>query len=298
MEISRLNPECISCLIKKQIDKYPKNASRRDKIDYMQAVLKIVATATDDMSAPEIVDEIYMLRREMFNEHTDFGKVKKYFNNLMLGMEKTISDEINDAAEPLKRALQMVMMGNYIDFGAMDKVDEDKLNNLILTAKDIEISESEYDKLKKDIIRSKKIAYLTDNCGEIVLDKLLMGEILKINPNAKITAVVRGGEVLNDATLPDAEQVGLLDMADVIDNGTAYAGTCLDKISDEALDAIEGADMVISKGQGNFETLNRCGLNIYYIFMCKCDMFAKRFNVPLLSGMLINDDTVSDMNWE
>ena len=113
--------------------------------------------------------------------------------------------------------------------------------------------------------------------------------IIKFNPSVNITAIVRGCDVLNDATMTDAKQIYLPSICNVIDNGTSFAGTCLDKISDTAKSAILDADVIIAKGQGNLETLQYCGLNVYYIFMCKCNMFAKKFNKPLYNGVLVND---------
>ena len=78
-------------------------------------------------------------------------------------------------------------------------------------------------------------------------------------------------------------------VAKVTPNGTAIAGTCIARVSEDVRNKIENADVIIAKGQGNFETMRFCGLNVYYIFMCKCTMFAERFNVPRFSGMFIND---------
>ena len=96
-----------------------------------------------------------------------------------------------------------------------------------------------------------------------------MTVIKNINPDIKITAVVRGEPVLNDATVSDANEIGLDEVAEVTGNGDSVGGTCLERISEEARGILKNADMIISKGQGNFETLNRCGMNVYYIFMCK-----------------------------
>ena len=117
--------------------------------------------------------------------------------------------------------------------------------------------------------------------------------IQKQNPNAQITVIVRGKPVLNDVTIEDAIQVGLTDIVNVIGNGSEIAGTYLEDISEEAKNVIDDADVILAKGQGNFETLRMCEKNIYYIFMCKCEMFAKRFQVPKYYGMLISDKNVS-----
>lgn len=292
MEIERLNPECIRCLIKKQLDSYPEKASNSEKIKYMQEILEIISQAPQSMSAPEIVSEIYNVQRKMFGTNQDYTETKRYFNNLMLEIEKDLADEIVKSEDQLKTAVQYVMTGNYIDFGAMDKVDENKLRELLSNARNIEVNGNEFQALQSDLMNAKYLVYLTDNCGEIVLDKLLISVIRELNPALDITAIVRGSDVLNDATLIDARQVALTDIVKVIGNGSNIAGTCLNKISPEALQAIDNADVIISKGQGNFETLNRCGRNIYYMFMCKCKMFADRFRVPKYSGILINDKTL------
>ena len=95
--------------------------------------------------------------------------------------------------------------------------------------------------------------------------------------------------MLNDATVEDAKQIELDKLVPIVDNGSAIAGTCLDKISSQSRSIIDQADVIISKGQANFETLSYCGKNVYYIFLCKCEMFADRFKVPLYSGMFVND---------
>lgn len=292
MEIERLNPECISCLIKKQLDSYPEKASNSEKIKYMQEILEIISQAPQSMSAPEIVSEIYNVQRKMFGTNQDYTETKRFFNNLMIEIEKDLADVIVKSEDQLKTAVQYVMTGNYIDFGAMDKVDENKLRELLSNARNIEVNDNEFQALQSDLMNAKYLVYLTDNCGEIVLDKLLISVIRELNPALDITAIVRGSDVLNDATLIDARQVALTDIVKVIGNGSNIAGTCLNKISPEALQAIDNADVIISKGQGNFETLNRCGRNIYYMFMCKCKMFADRFRVPKYSGILINDKTL------
>ena len=136
---------------------------------------------------------------------------------------------------------------------------------------------------------AKRLVYISDNCGEIVMDKILLGILKENYPRLQMTVIVRGKPVLNDATMEDAIQIGLDREMAVIGNGTDVAGTCLEELSEQARTAIEEADVIFAKGQGNFETLQKCGKNIYYIFMCKCDMFAKRFNVPKYTGVLIND---------
>lgn len=291
-EVIRLNPECISCLMKSRLEQYPEGTEREQQIEYMQRVMKVVSEAPKSMSAPVVVREIYRIQKEMFGMATDYTDVKNYFNKWMLTKETMLEERVQTAQEPLKLALQYAMTGNYIDFGAMNKVDEEQLDRFLNEAPSIPVNQKEYESLRAEILSAKNLVYITDNCGEIVMDKILMREIRRLNQDITITALVRGFPVLNDATLEDATQVNLSDVAEVIDNGSDIAGTDLTQISKQAKEIIDAADLIIAKGQGNFETLQQCGENIYYIFMCKCDLFATRFQVPRYSGMLINDKNI------
>ena len=285
----RLKPECISCLLKSRLDFAPEDTPVEKKIEYMQRVLRAISELELHESAPVVVLTINQIQKEMFGVTEDFTDVKVYFNDLMMSKVPELQKNLEASEDAMKLAIQYAITGNYIDFGAMNHVDETILQKYMDDAKDIEVDAVEYAALQEDIANAKSIVYLTDNCGEVVLDKLLMAEIGKRNPNAKITAVVRGADVLNDATVIDAEQVKLHEVAEVMGNGSDIAGTFLESISDEARELLENADVILAKGQANFETMQECGLNAYYIFMCKCEMFAKRFGVPRFTGMLIND---------
>lgn len=289
MKHTRLNEQCINCLINRYAYDYPENCNEANKLKYTQAVLEILAKAGEYESAPMLVERIDLKRHELFGSKKDFTEIKKHYNTLMLSIENRINDRIDQSEKPLISAVKYAIMGNYIDFGAMKSVDENKLLSLLDTAEDISLNENELSKFCQELSEAKKLTYLTDNCGEIVLDKLLIKTILKSCPELEINVITRGYPVLNDATQEDAKQVGLNDLVSVTGNGTAIGGTCLERISSEATEKIYSADLVIAKGQGNFETLRFCGKNIYYLFMCKCKMFAENFGVPLYSGILTND---------
>ena len=176
----------------------------------------------------------------------------------------------------------------------MNDVSDKKLAELFAETENDVVDEKEWTALKADLQKAKTLTYLTDNCGEIVLDKLFIKKIKEVYPHLDITVIVRGDKVLNDATLEDAKAVGLTDVVKVIGNGSSIAGNALGYISEEAETLICNADVVISKGQGNFESLNGCGLNIYYLFLCKCDWFVRRFKMKRLTGILINDRNLMD----
>lgn len=285
----RLNPECISCLVKGQLKFCPEDADTKQKVAYMQKVLQMIAEAPVSDSAPVIVRGIKRLQKDMFDIDRDFTEIKKHYNQLMLEKEPEMQQTLETAPDKLKLALQYAMTGNYIDFGAQIQVSEEELVQLLGDAAQVAVDEQEYAHLQQELAKAEKLVYLTDNCGEIVADKQLMGVLKELYPQLEITAIVRGYPVVNDATMEDAQQVGLTEQVKVLGSGSDVGGTCIGELSEEAYTALHGADVILAKGQGNFETMQQCGLNIYYIFLCKCEMFSRKFGVPKYTGMLVNE---------
>lgn len=292
MEIIRLYPECVKCLLSKQLERCPEDTPLDKKVEYIQKVLRLVAEAPKSTSAPVIVREMYDLQKEMFGIYADYTEIKSYFNRMMLKLEDSLWNDIQTATDPLKRAVQYTMIGNYIDFAALKNVDEETLFKFLDKAAEEKVNEKELAHLREELKKGGKLVYLLDNCGEIVTDKLMMRLIKATYPKVHITAMVRGGQVMNDATRDDAREVALDTVATIADSGCNIAGISLTDISEEALRIIDEADVIIAKGQGNFETLHQCGRNIYYIFMCKCKMFVERFRLPQFSGVLVNERNI------
>ena len=201
-----------------------------------------------------------------------------------------MKNKVDTSENHLKTAIQYAMVGNYIDFGALENVNEGELNVQLDEAVNITIDSKLLDVFKNDLVNAKRLVYFTDNCGEIVTDKLLISTLRDINPDLHITVIVRGKPVLNDATLEDAKHIHMEDVAQkVIGNGTGLPGNVIGAISQEAMTEVENADLLISKGQGNYEGLSGCGLNIYYLFLCKCEMFMRRFGVEQFTGIMTRE---------
>ena len=286
---SRWNSHCTQCLLKQHLTNYPDTATEEERLTYIRRLFSILTDIAPGESSPVVVNRILTLQKEMFDQFVDYTDIKKHFNQLMLEQEDWIYADISSAPDPIRRAVQYVMKGNYIDFGVLSDVNSEKLMELLSQAKDQAIDDQIFEELMQDLTSAKNMVLLTDNCGEIVLDKLLVRTIMSQFPDLQIHVIVRGGHALNDATMEDACQVGLPDLVEVIGNGTCLQGTYLPDISKEARDLLEQADVILSKGQGNFESLQYCGLNIYYLFLCKCDLFTKRFHTHLYDGILTND---------
>ncbi|MDY6368097.1 MAG: ARMT1-like domain-containing protein [Clostridia bacterium] len=284
-----LPPECIDCVIEKKFSDYPKDADTEKIIEYKRKVLEIILNADEEGAAPLIGREIANVKESLFGIKQDYSEIKQTFNSAMLKIENEIRNKVFSSNDVFISAMKFAIAGNYIDVSAVKDLNEKTLIELLEKSSDFNLSDVETENLKNDLIKAKNIVYVTDNCGEIVLDKIFIEVIKSLNKNAKITAIVRGKQVANDATEKDALSVGLNSVCKVVGNGSDIPGTYLKEISPAAKDAILSADVIISKGQGNYETLSYCGLNVYYLFLCKCDMFLKRFDVPLFTPLIVNE---------
>lgn len=285
----RLYSDCVGCLVNRQMNNIKKFTDENIKTDYMRKVLRVISDFDKDCTAPVILEALNKLYFEYFGESISFEEVKKDYNLLMLKNEEEFESKVKASADPLKTALTYCLTANYIDFGAVKNVNADTLFELFENAGSFEPDLKTYEKFKNDLNSAKSLVILHDNCGEAVLDKILIKTIKSLYPTLKISSVVRGTAVLNDVTLKDAEFIGLTDLVPVYGNGTGIPGTQLNRIRPEARNLIENADVIISKGQGNFETISGSGLNIYYLFLCKCDNFVRIFNTEKNAGMFINE---------
>lgn len=287
--MDRLRSECLKCIGKKEIENYPETATEAEKVAYIKEVFNILYNTTPSDSGPTITEKISQLKSDMFNIENPYVEIKAYFNDFMMKFADKVKENIAKAENPVLLAIKYAMVGNYIDFGALKNVREEEIEKLLANAYEYQVPMDTFACLENDMAKGKRMVFLTDNCGEIVMDKVLLETIHRKYPEMDISILVRGKPVLNDATMDDAEQIGLTDQFFVMGNGSGIAGTSLERISAPARELIDNADLIISKGQGNFETLRMCGKNVYYIFLCKCEMFANTFGVERLTGMLINE---------
>lgn len=286
----KLNPFCMCCALNKQEQKIRHYPDMEKKTEYMKKVMALIANTEENDCAPSLSVDIQKLYSSFWNcPMEDFTKIKKEFNQLMLNMEASIEDKIRKANDPLEKALLYARIGNYIDFAALSNVDQSTVITLLDEKSSEALDEKEYKNFLHDLSSARKLVYLTDNCGEVVLDKLAVRILKEQYPDLDITVIVRGYPVVNDATMEDAEEIGLTDLVKVIGNGSNVGGTWIPGINAEARELLYDADLIIAKGQGNFETLNDCGLNIYYLFLCKCDLFQRRFHAENLQGMFLNE---------
>ena len=275
----RIPESCAKCL-------YDRQKNRCADEEYLKEVRRIIDQRSEDDVSPLLVYRFDQAYARRFGEGDGYAAVKRRYNDKMLELEPRFRERIEKSADPAKTALLYARVGNYIDYGAMDTVDEGTFFGLFEGAALRESEEEIYDHLMRDCGAGKSFLLIADNCGEIVLDKMFLEQLKKRFPRLDLQVMVRGGEVLNDVTAADAAYTGMDRIAKILTNGAAVAGTVYTMLPEESRAALDGADVVLAKGQGNYESLSGQGRHIYYSFLCKCDLFMKRFNVPKLTGML------------
>ena len=289
----RLNTFCLCCQTNKQasmIDSFP---DEKKKLAYMQNVLTRLTNLQEDDNSPSLYTEFQKHFTKIWGiAPKDYTELKKEFNQLMMDLEEELMLSIRESADPLERALIYSRIGNYIDFAALSHVKKEELLSLIEEGKQESLDKEEYRHFCEELSSASSLVYLTDNCGEIVLDKLVIRILKERFPKLDIQVIVRGFPAANDATIEDAKMCGLTEFVPVIGNGNDVGGTWLPHISKESLSLIKNADVIISKGQGNFETLHGCALNIYYLFLCKCEWFMRMFQAEKFQGMFVNEKRI------
>ena len=192
------------------------------------------------------------------------------------------------ADDPIYAALQLSILGNYLDFAALaGKVRFEDLEKMLEQAENYDLSGPHYDRFLQDLKKAKSLVLVTDNAGEVVFDRVLAETIQKVYPEINITFLVRGGPANNDALREDAALVGI--SFPVEDSGLCVGGTPLHMISEKAKTLLENADVIIAKGMGNTESMYNCGLPVYYAFLVKCERFEQVFNAPYMTPMFVTD---------
>ena len=278
----RISESCAKCL-------YDRQADKTDNKAYLAEIKGLLDNRKENDTSPYLVFLFNQLHVKYFGHGADYKDVKKQYNDLVLGMEEQLRREIREAEDPLEKAIVMARIGNYIDFGAMNHVDQNEFLTLFHDTVMREDDKETYRSFLKECESAKHFLLICDNCGEIVLDKLMIEQLKLRFPQLSVKAMVRGGEVLNDATEEDAIYAGLDQVAILVSNGEAIAGTIYDMLPQSAKDAMDEADVILAKGQGNYESMAGQGRHVFYEFLCKCDLFTRRFEVPRLTGMFVEE---------
>ena len=287
------NSRCIACNLSKKELKIRKYSDEKQKKEFIQRAVKVLYEYGDKESIPMLDKRIDDIFNEYYEEETDYEALKHKYNQYLLEREDEIRTRIKETGN-IENYIKYVCVGNYIDFGVTGKIDDQMLEDMLDKAGELKISSKEVQHLEGELLTAKTLLYITDNCGEIVLDKIFIEELKKRYPSLEITVMVRGGLAINDATMEDAKEVGLTKIVPVISNGAAITGTVKEQLSKEAREHLDHADVIIAKGMGTFEPMYQEGINPYYLFLCKCDLFTKRFGVEMFDPIFCKEERLEN----
>lgn len=288
-----LDEECKGCLYSSQLKKVERDRGAGEKFEEFKLGVKLLcANPPKTYCAPLLMRDIDGLHRKIFGCGIDYSKEKTLFNSKLLAMEPDLYNKIKSCADPLKEAVKLAMSANYIDFARISDLDEGAISLVIAAGERAEPDKTALKSLKDKLKTAKTLCYLHDNCGEIVLDKLLIRIIKEQYPKIQITSVVRGAPIINDVTAEDARFVGLDCFSLVVDNGAGVPGTYLKETAPSVLRLLRESDVIISKGLGNLETLYGEGYGIFYSFTCKCEHIARRFGSAVGECVLVEEKRV------
>ena len=283
------NSQCILCYLERNARKANSLGTEEQASAFLREMMGFLSTAPAQYSAPCFAPMTAELYHRHYGLDMDrYRQEKADSNAFVLERMEQIRQKVALAPDPLLASLKFAILGNYIDFAALEgKVSFQQLDELLDSALEQELDSSTYAALRRDLETGKTLLYLTDNAGEIGFDRICAEEIAKAFPHVRITFCVRGGPANNDATREDAAAVGI--PFPVIDNGTCIPGTWLPALGQEAKAAIAQADVILAKGQGNAETMLGCGYNVYYAFLVKCIRFQELFHKPSFTPMLVRE---------
>ncbi len=275
--------DCLPCFIRQAID-----ASRVFALDppWRERIVREVLSWAAEMDfnrPPAIIGgRIHRRLREITGEDDPYREAKSLQNRMALRLLPQLKEEVAGADDPLWMAARLAIAGNLIDLGVNGEFAEEDLLREVRSALSGPFA-GPREAFRREVERAENILYLADNAGEIVFDGLLLDRL----PPGRVTLAVRGIPVLNDATLAEAEEAGLTGRYEVIENGSDIPGTLLEECSPEFRKRFAAADLILAKGQGNFETLSGREENIIFLFKAKCAVVARRAGVEVGTSVIL-----------
>jgi len=282
--------DCIPCFFRQALEgSRIVHASPKQRKQIIDRFAKRIPKISLQSSPPEIARFGYSFLKKVSRKVDPYKEIKQKSNYIALRLLGRLKAKVNYSSDRLLTALELAIAGNIIDFGVKNNLNiDDELKKILAQENRIVNKKSifHYPQFKRVLKDAKNILYLADNAGEVVFDRVLIEEIKKEYPDKDIYYAVKEKPIINDALFEDAKVCGIDKKARVITNGTDAPGTILALCSKEFKRIYKGADMIISKGQGNFESLSQKKRPIFFLFMVKCPVVAKETGCKMGSIVL------------
>ena len=264
--------ECIPCFVRQAFEAgglVTSDNELRERI--LREVLSYLSEKSFDGTAPSIGRDIHGIVKTLTGDTDPYYKAKKDSNTLALQLIPSLKGSIRNSFDPCETALRLAIAGNIIDYGQGDTIGEETIKNALSQCLTQPIERDAIENLKQELSRASNILYLADNAGEIVFDRLLIDEL----QHYPVSLAVRGKPIINDALREDAAIAGIDKVIEVIDNGADIPGTIIEECSQEFRERFFESDLIIAKGQGNYETLSNTPKKIFFLLKVKCPVIAR-----------------------
>jgi uncharacterized protein with ATP-grasp and redox domains len=275
----RIYLDCYPCFLRQTLEAARRaGADETRQYNILHEVLNELRSFALNSTAPEMAYLIHKIVRRETGNHDPYLKEKEASTKQALALYPGLKDLIANASDPLETAVRLSIAGNIIDLAMPHEYDLDETIERVLKQQfainDLEI-------LRNELNRATKILFLADNAGETVFDRLLIETIKK-----PVTYAVKKGPILNDATREDALAAGLGEVTTIVDNGSNAPGTIIDLCSKDFKRRLNEAELIIAKGQANYESLSDMTAPVFFLLQAKCPIIADNFGVPVKSIVL------------
>lgn len=279
--------DCIPCFTRQALDAV-RFASDDETVHetVLRRVLDSISKMDMNRTPPEMGAFIHRIIKEFSGNNDPYKEAKSKFNKIALGLYPELVEKCEKSLDRFETAARLAIAGNIIDFGVGVNIDKQLVFETIEKTLNDEIS-GDVRHFKSAVLNAEKILYIGDNTGEIVFDRVFIETLLGMKKtSARITFAVRGKPIINDVTYADAEETGMTKIVNVIDNGLDIPGTVIEKCSTVFQNHFDEADLIISKGQGNYETLSGVDKHIFFLLKVKCKVIAKDLGLSLGASVI------------
>lgn len=276
----RIQEKCIPCVVNQAI-KVADMVGLKEKDDLLRSVFTYLSKVDfKSSSTPELIGEIFLLLKKETGNYDPYKETRAHYNEMFLKQIPKLEQEINESENPFLESIKYAIIGNIIDFNPIHDLSLSDIDACFAKLKKEQLELDDSTLLLQEICKANTLLYLGDNCGEICLDKILIKKIKEINPLCHVFFATRGEAVVNDSVEKDAYAVGIDACAAIISNGDYSLGTVLYRTSKKFQEVYQKADIVIAKGQANYECLSDEKKNIFFLLMTKCKVIADDVGVP------------------
>lgn len=279
----RFSLDCYPCFIKQTVIAVRLGTTDITKQEsVIHEIMGVIPLIDTSKTPAHAATSMHRTIRELLG-NDPFRQIKMEYTKKALDIYPRLKKRVLESKDPLWTASRLAIAGNVIDFGIFTSIDIEGTMERALTGV---IAVDDYASYKDEIAQTSNILYLLDNTGEEVFDRILIETLVSMGK--RVTAVAKGSPVINDCTLEDARAAGLPEVCNIIDNGSDAVGTILETTSSPFRDMFLHAELIISKGQGNFETLhNTEGRKIFFLFQSKCEVVSRLLGLPCGSMLLM-----------